>query len=159
MYANDPAGGIESPAHHDRVGPAASGVRALIVVALLSAVVASATTASLVTAFPPPAATTPPTTEAQQTMAELAAEDAASTDLADVVAGATESVVTITAQATGSRNFYGPGMPSEGVGSGIVITSGGLILTNSHVVEGAQRLTVTTADGRELSATVVATDP
>jgi serine protease Do len=48
--------------------------------------------------------------------------------------------------------------PSRGTGSGLVIDTGGHILTNAHVVENAAKLTVTFSDGRELSAKVVGHD-
>jgi Do/DeqQ family serine protease len=46
-----------------------------------------------------------------------------------------------------------------GVGSGVVVTADGYILTNNHVVAGAQRVTVEFVDGRSLSAKVIGTDP
>jgi len=52
------------------------------------------------------------------------------------------------------------GTPSrDGVGSGVIIDSTGLILTNNHVVEGADKVTVHFADGREFAATDIKTDP
>ncbi|MFE2750795.1 S1C family serine protease [Actinosynnema sp. NPDC059335] len=47
----------------------------------------------------------------------------------------------------------------QGLGSGVVLTADGRILTNNHVVAGAQRVTVTLSDGRTVDATVVGTDP
>jgi serine protease Do len=50
-----------------------------------------------------------------------------------------------------------PGM--KGTGSGVVLDTSGYILTNSHVVENAAKLTVSFSDGREFSAKVVGRDP
>ena len=48
---------------------------------------------------------------------------------------------------------------ANGVGSGVVISEEGVILTNLHVVQGSQKLMVTFADGFESEATVVAVQP
>ena len=47
----------------------------------------------------------------------------------------------------------------SGAGSGVVIAPDGYILTNSHVVHGATRLTITFTDGSTRAASVVGTDP
>ena len=52
-----------------------------------------------------------------------------------------------------------PGGPGMSAGSGVVIDSRGYILTNNHVVEDANDITVTFNDGREIPATIVGTDP
>jgi serine protease Do len=52
-----------------------------------------------------------------------------------------------------------PGPPGLSAGSGVIIDSRGYILTNNHVVEEASEIKVTFYDGREMSATVVGTDP
>jgi serine protease Do len=44
----------------------------------------------------------------------------------------------------------------EGTGSGIIISRDGLVLTNAHVVSGAEKVKVTLADGREFEADVIA---
>jgi serine protease Do len=46
-------------------------------------------------------------------------------------------------------------IPTTGVGSGVILTSDGYILTNRHVVEDSRSLTVALSDGRELAATIV----
>ena len=47
---------------------------------------------------------------------------------------------------------------TEGAGSGVVITSTGIIITNNHVIEGADTIQVTMRDGSEYAATLIATD-
>jgi len=49
--------------------------------------------------------------------------------------------------------------PREGSGSGFIIDRAGYILTNQHVIDGADRVTVTLGDGRVFRATVVGADP
>jgi serine protease Do len=52
-----------------------------------------------------------------------------------------------------------PERREQGLGSGVVMTQDGYILTNNHVVDGASTVTVTLADKREFKAKVVGTDP
>ena len=50
-------------------------------------------------------------------------------------------------------------LPRQGAGSGFIVDRNGYILTNYHVVEGAERITVTLADGRAFRGKVVGVGP
>ena len=59
-----------------------------------------------------------------------------------------------------SRLFFGDRDPvQQGVGSGVIVSPQGILLTNNHVVEDAGEIDVRLADGREARAEVVGTDP
>jgi len=49
--------------------------------------------------------------------------------------------------------------PQAGLGSGVIVSTEGYILTNNHVVEGADEIDVTLSDSRKARARVVGTDP
>jgi len=63
--------------------------------------------------------------------------------------------------------FFGPGFPRPdmrprkrtGAGSGFLIDADGLIVTNNHVVEGAEKINVRLTDGTEMRAKIVGRDP
>ncbi|HEY9633200.1 MAG TPA: HhoA/HhoB/HtrA family serine endopeptidase [Coleofasciculaceae cyanobacterium] len=64
------------------------------------------------------------------------------------------------------RQFFGADLPTEpqqrverGEGSGFIISSNGQILTNAHVVDGADTVNVTLKDGRSFKGKVLGTDP
>lgn len=59
----------------------------------------------------------------------------------------------------GDEDGQGPSPKQKGLGSGVVIDKRGFILTNNHVVEDADELKVTFADGKTVNAKVVGTDP
>ena len=59
----------------------------------------------------------------------------------------------------GQNPFGGPGGDQEGLGSGAFIQSDGYLVTNNHVVDGADELSVRLFDGRVLPATVVGDGP
>ncbi len=57
-----------------------------------------------------------------------------------------------------SPHGHGQG-PTAGSGSGFIIGQGGLIVTNNHVIQHADRVEVTLNDGRQFDAEIVGTDP
>ena len=90
--------------------------------------------------------------------------------LAEAARIASPAVVSvITSKARGSNPhaddpafgfFYGNREPvQQGVGSGVIVSSQGILLTNNHVVEDAGEIDVRLSDGREARAEVLGTDP
>ncbi len=63
------------------------------------------------------------------------------------------------------RHFFGDKLNNKknreasSLGSGVIVSSQGLILTNNHVIATADEIEVALADGRKLTATIVGTDP
>lgn len=68
------------------------------------------------------------------------------------------TVVTVVGTIPGQQTFFGYTGDSTSTGSGVFISSDGYILTNNHVIEGAQKLQVIFADGSQQEATLVGTD-
>ena len=69
------------------------------------------------------------------------------------------SVVNLTTQVCEAEFFYCATPSITGSGSGVVLREDGLIITNSHVVSGAQTIRVVLSDGRRLEARITASDP
>ena len=100
------------------------------------------------------------------------------TSFADVAAQVNPAVVTVNASARGEAAppprrqggfdpldpmFRGPDRerrgPRRGAGAGFLVDGDGYLITNHHVVDGAERITVRLASGQTLPATLVGTDP
>ncbi|MEG0798459.1 MAG: trypsin-like peptidase domain-containing protein [Acidaminococcaceae bacterium] len=68
------------------------------------------------------------------------------------------AVVGITNKALVRDIFNRVALTERGTGSGVIYDQSGLIVTNNHVVEGAQELVVSLADGRSVPGTVLGVD-
>ena len=85
----------------------------------------------------------------------LSVQDSLST--VEVVKALTPSVVQIVTEARAMDLFNQP-VPGRGVGTGIILDEQGHILTNNHVIAGAQRITVTLSNGENYPAEQVGGD-
>jgi S1-C subfamily serine protease len=105
-----------------------------------------------------PASTTTVTTPAA---AEPVASSGTQSSIASIVDGALPSVVEIRVEGSAETqpNPFGPIPRVEGLGSGWVFDDTGHVVTNEHVVNGAEDVTVVFQDGTEVPARVVGTDP
>ncbi|WP_428269813.1 Do family serine endopeptidase [Haliangium sp.] len=101
---------------------------------------------------------------------------AGDTSIADITEKVLPSVVNVSTTTTSSRRgpslfdpfFNDPRSPGydrpgprqgQSLGSGVIVSADGLVLTNSHVIADAEDIRVSLSDGRELSASVVGADP
>src|SRR5216117_3500024 len=75
-----------------------------------------------------------------------------------VVAKARPAVVNIATRQVSYDAFLKP-VPAQGIGSGVIFDARGYVLTNAHVVEGAQQMRVTLPDGRTFPGKLVGADP
>ena len=75
-----------------------------------------------------------------------------------MVARVLPAVVSITTRQIERDQFNRP-VPTRGLGSGVIVDRRGHILTNSHVVEGAEEIKVTLPDERTFPGTLVGADP
>ena len=150
-----------SPDLHPMDGPGHSGtnsvsprqparLRSILAASILSATLASAATA---VAFRPAAQTSP--APAPAAAAATVTRTVSADDLTAVVAATRSSVVTITADGINVAGSGRRGQTVQGVGSGVILTASGYILTNRHVVEGSASLSVQLLDGHSYPATIV----
>lgn len=77
----------------------------------------------------------------------------------DAVRKVKPAVVTVVNQMSPRRGFFGGTVSPTASGSGIIVDSQGHVVTNNHVVDGAQSLLVILSDGTKLDAKLIGTDP
>ena len=77
---------------------------------------------------------------------------------AEVYAATVNSVVSINTTSTSGTNIFGQAVETASAGSGFVITQNGYIVTNYHVVKGANSVKVTLYNGETYDATVIGGD-
>ncbi|MBL7774911.1 MAG: trypsin-like peptidase domain-containing protein [Saprospiraceae bacterium] len=105
-----------------------------------------------------PASGTPERPEHRATTDDLSLLDAYSQTVVSVTSRVSKAVLHLNVQkkTAGRRQNSQPG---NGTGSGFVISTDGYVVTNSHVVSGAERIEGTLQDGRSFTAQLVGDDP
>jgi serine protease Do len=144
------------------------GIVFVVLVSAVSFLIGAAVTGGLI---PAPALSAQPVRGTMAPVARRTAAGAAASapNFADVAERLNAAVVNIDAASRGGhprRRSDEDGdsprdseLPHQGSGSGFVIDRAGFILTNYHVIEDADRITVTLADGRVLRGELVGVDP
>ncbi len=122
---------------------------------LLLALRAPALVAQLGPTPVPTAAPTPMPTPARQSSV---GDDSVRAAPARIARDVGPAVVTVVSQLPSQLGFFGSYQPPPARGSGVIIDPHGYVITNYHVVEGAQELFVVLADGRQKQASLVGTD-
>lgn len=117
-----------------------------------------------------PASAAQATLTAHPAFAHARAAAASDASIADIAERVMPSVVSIASRKLVQERdndflrFFGPRRQGprerlrQGLGSGVIYSADGVIITNNHVVEGADEITVTTADGRDFDAKLVGAD-
>ena len=126
----------------------------LLAVFVSGAAVASASVPTPVLQATVPTAAPTPTPLADSVYAQIDAMNQAITNLYQRIS---PSVVHVTTQTQAIDFFYGT-VPQEGTGSGFVYDNDGHIVTNDHVISGADQVNVLLAGGTSLPATVIGYD-
>jgi S1-C subfamily serine protease len=144
----DTTGTVDAP----RRSPRGRGMLAIVVAALVGALVATGVTLAL-TETAGPGAASAPTIEVEGDGGDV---------VPAVAQAVTPSVVSIDVlggeQEAGGLPGFG-GQPRAGLGSGVIYRSDGYILTNHHVVDGAETLRVRLSSGDVMDAELVGSDP
>jgi S1-C subfamily serine protease len=140
---------------------AGAAVSVLVVAPRVAAVAAAAAVPTAAAAAPAPAAAAANETAVRVPVQYVAVTTGLLTDEQnniEVYDRVNKSVVYITT-ITLEYSYFFEAMPQEGTGSGVIIDTEGHVLTNYHVVKGADQLRITLSDGTELEGKVTGTDP
>ncbi len=155
-------GGVETPAARTPAARRGGAAGVVIAASLAAAVVGSLGTYGILAgtgALDRTVATAAPVGRGQQATQPLPVsidESSAITRAAEKVSPAIVTIAVSGAAANPNDPFFS--IPQSGVGSGVIFDADGWIITNKHVAEGAQKLSVTLEDGRVFDGTVYGID-
>ena len=99
------------------------------------------------------------TEEEGEGIVKLVSPTEGATHVADIAVKVTPSIVNIDIRTAPQRGLFFDTGPQEGTGSGVIYKEDGYIITNNHVIQDAQEITVRLASGQELTGTNVGADP
>ena len=137
-----PATTATAPSARERTPRRGRTAGTILGAALLSALLASGSTLAVVELALPHSTAAAPAASPNANAAAQSGGNGTTTvrgeDITAVVAKAKDSVVTLTSKIATSRGGFGGGT-ATGIGSGIILTADGYVLTNRHVVEGSSR--------------------
>lgn len=97
------------------------------------------------------------TTSTTDTAATASRTNTGGLSTTDIVNKTADSVVEITTETVTTGSFFQQYV-AQGAGSGVIISNDGYILTNNHVIDGANTIKVTLRDSTEYSAKVIGSD-
>jgi len=136
-----------------------TNVSIVLVLAACSATSGAAASKTAATVAPQVAAGSPSTTAAAPLQAQTTSVSDFSTAIQTVANSVRPAVVQITNMQSQVGPFNQGAAVPAGVGSGVIYDGSGHILTNDHVIAGAQQLEVSLPDKRSFPATIVGQDP
>ena len=135
-------------------------VLTLILVMLISGVIGGVVGGTIVYSAQRSASPTQPiSSPTQEALEPSSISLEITTAITEVVARVEPAVVTVISHLSPRVTFFGGVIERSSSGSGAIISFDGHIVTNNHVVEGAERLEVILADGTILPADLVGVDP
>ena len=132
-----------------------NGLRSYLIIALLSSLLTGAIVLGAMTVYMDHIFLNLPKAEQRVVIVNESTTD---TLVTAIFEEAKNSVVHISAKSPQDQDFVHP-FPVEGVGSGVIISPDGYILTNDHVVVNSPELKVIFPNGKEYGAKLVGTDP
>jgi S1-C subfamily serine protease len=156
--APPPVAVLPAPSAGGRSGGNGIGRGSVVLTAILAAALSAGGTFGIVELTLPAATPVISSAPAELTSTSTTVptgSGSANQPIVQIAAAASPAVVTITSAGSGG---FGRGSSSS-IGSGMIVTSNGYILTNRHVISSGGTLTIQLADGRQFDGTVVGTDP
>jgi len=146
---------VTLPIFGKKIFPALVGTLglALVIAACGGGTAPTATPTATLTPSPTPA----PTEEGAGRTAPVQSSGLGRSNIPEIIKALGPSVVHILTEAVRLDQFNQP-IPARGVGTGEIIDEQGHVLTNNHVIEGAETILVTLSDGRAFEAELIGGD-